>query len=285
LKERVPLKIIIVPVKYALLLVIASSPVFAFVMGEDNRVPVTASDMRIPGVAQTGMILIGEKEFVTGLVMGRNCDVVVSAGHAAIHSTNVARKGWEKGKLRADGRFKFALHPGGPTMNMTLVASGFQVLSQIDNDAHDWSIFRLRDAGAPSCPSLRYEGGAVACTGRISMPGFHFDRRQRRLIDKSCSIRDIIDGVVMVHDCDTKDGSSGAPLLCHEGRSTRILGINISGVTAKDDVEPGVYGQHGRRFHYRNRVNYAVSIHGEFRDALAEELQASRVRAAKDARP
>ena len=82
----------------------------------------------------------------------------------------------------------------------------------------------------------------------------------------------------MVHDCDTKDGSSGAPLYCENRAGIVLYAINISGMTLKEYVEPGVYGKGSRNFDFRNHKNFAVTIHGGFLRALESELAASRER-------
>ena len=110
------------------------------------------------------------------------------------------------------------------------------------------------------------------------MPAFHFDRRNIRLIDRSCKIKDSIGNALIVHDCDTKDGSSGAPLLCENRNGIELLAINISGLTLKEYVEPGIYGKSSKDFDFRNHKNFAVTVHGGFLRALAAELQASKQR-------
>ncbi len=111
------------------------------------------------------------------------------------------------------------------------------------------------------------------------MPAFHFDKRDKKLIDRTCSIKDSINNGILVHDCDTKDGSSGAPVFCKTNHHMTLIGINISGLTQKTYEDPGVYGQDGLKYHSRRHKNFAVSIHGEFYKALQTELEASATRA------
>ena len=54
--------------------------------------------------------------------------------------------------------------------------------------------------------------------------------------------------------------------------------INISGMTPREYVEPGVYGKESIRFDFRNHKNFAVTVHGGFLQALKSELEASRER-------
>ena len=191
----------------------------AYVMGKDNRREINKTESGQPEIMQTGVIRIGDGSFVTGVLTGDNCDVVISAGHAAIYWRSNAAKGWRKGELRGGGQFLFYPEPGinsESAITMVLVKSGLQVATDVEKDGSDWAVFRLLKPAFSSCRNIRYIENGIKCNGRIMMPGFHFDRRDTRLIDRSCKIKDSIGDAVILHDCDTKDGSSGAPLLCEK---------------------------------------------------------------------
>ena len=254
---------------------------FAFVMGEDNRKEVTVSESKQPGIRQTGVIRISDEEFVTGIVTGENCDVVISAGHAAIHWQTVERKGWQKGELRGDGRLVFHADPRDVNngIMMKLVKSGYGEPGNLGEDEYDWSIFRLALPAMKECSNLKIAETQLRCESKIVMPAFHFDKRDKKLIDHTCSIKDSVNHSVLIHDCDTKDGSSGAPVFCRTNHNMTLIGINISGLTQKTYEDPGVYGQDGPEYHSRKHKNFAVSIHGEFYRALQTELEASAIRA------
>lgn len=268
----------------ALFLVDACLPAYAFVMGSDDRQEINQAESQRPEIMQTGIIQIADGSFFTGVLMGDNCDVVISAGHAAIHLQSNEAKGWRRGQLRGGGKYQFNPGPGrnraGPVA-MVLVKSGLQNPADIDKDSSDWAVFRLAQPVSYACKNIRYVANGTSCNGHILMPGFHFDRRNVRLIDRSCKIKDSVGNALVVHDCDTKDGSSGAPLLCEDWTGLKLLAINISGLTLKDYVEPGVYGKASRNFDFRNHKNFAVTVHGEFLQALVEELEASRERKAR----
>lgn len=259
-------------------LLIGCPSVHAFIMGKDNRRELTRAESAIPEIMQTGKITIGDGGFVTGVLTGANCDVVISAGHAAIYWRTNAAKGWYKGKLRGGGRFLFYLNPGGHPYKMVLVKSGLQHTTDLANDRKDWAIFRLRKPVRRGCKNIRFVRNGIKCNGHIMMPAFHYDRRNTRLIDRTCSIKDSIGSDIIVHDCDTKDGSSGAPILCNGPAGIYLLGINISGLSQRDQVEPGVFGQAGEKYNFKYHKNFAVTIHGEFYQALQAELRASRER-------
>ena len=263
-----------------LLFATSLSTAIAYVMGADDRRDAGENDEQLAAVRQTGMISIRGEQFVTGLVTGANCDVVVSAGHGAIHWQTVNRKGWRKGQIRGQGDFRFNLQPdsGLEWQKMTLVSSGFEVEKNIGKDEHDWSIFRLQRPALSECENIAVRANKLDCSGDILMPAFHFDKPKTKLIDASCSIRRAYSDGVIVHDCDTKDGSSGAPLFCrHNGRST-LLAINISGLTLKDYYDAGVFGKAGLQFHNQQHKNFAINIGGAFYTALINELGTSKDR-------
>jgi hypothetical protein len=264
-----------------LILYFGMSYSFAFVMGEDDRKEVTVSETKQPGIRQTGFIRISDEEFVTGVVTGENCDVVITAGHAAIHWRTVERKGWQKGELRGSGRLMFYVDPKDVNngIMMDLVKSGYEEPVNLGEDEYDWSIFRLGSPAMKTCSNLKIAEKQLRCEGKVIMPAFHFDKRDKKLIDHVCSIKDSVNNGVLVHDCDTKDGSSGAPVFCMTNNLMTLIGINTSGLAQKTYEDPGVYGQAGLEYHSRKHKNFAVSIHNEFYRVLKKELEASACRA------
>lgn len=247
-------------------------------MGEDNRITPDARDLTYSAVVQTGRIYIAEEEFVSGILTGANCDVVVSAGHAAIYWQNVPRKGWRKGKIRGGGEFSFALPGQGfAQVKMSLVVSGFQHADGLGNDEYDWSIFRLDKPITQNCNEIVITE-PNKCKSNLIMPAWHFDRQDSLLVDKSCDIKDILQKKLLVHDCDSKEGSSGAPLLCLANDEAAVVAINVSGLTNKEYYDPGVYGEQGARFDPRQHKNFAVLIQGMFANELTKELRLSRAR-------
>ena len=251
---------------------------YGYVMGQDDRHAVNGEEAGWAEVRQTGMVEILDGGYVTGILTGDNCDVVISAGHAAFYWRDNPAKNQRKGALRGDGKFIFRFAPDGPGYEMVLVKSGYQNPVNLSEDRHDWSVFRLSEPALPDCKQIVFVRNSGECSGQVLMPAFHFDRRDALLIDRSCAIKDTMNNAILVHDCDGKDGSSGAPLYCRDPSAIKLLGINISGMTLKELVDPGVYGKESRQFNYKNHKNFAVAIHGEFLQALEVELQASSQR-------
>lgn len=252
----------------------------AYVMGPDDRVEVTDGQVEMNAIQQTGMIRIEDEEFVSGLLTGENCDVVISAGHAAIYWESMERKGWQKGKIRGRGKFRFNVDPsaGGDWQNMRLVASGYEHADNVGKDEHDWSIFRISSPTLMNCEIISIMHDGLGCRSELLMPGFHFDRPDTKLVDRSCRVKQTVDRRVIVHDCDSKEGSSGSPLFCQDDDKLALLAINISGLTNKDYFDAGVYGKSGLAFDRRQHKNFAISIGGEFYRALIEEMKASAER-------
>lgn len=252
----------------------------AYIMGPDDRSVVTEEDSKKPGIRQIGIIDTRDGGFVTGIVTGANCDVVISAGHAAFQWETDELLGKVKGAPRGEGNLLFFPDPnkqdGG--LKIALVKSGYEDIDNVGADMHDWSIFRLEGPVFKDCSVIKYIRNRVECNGQVYFPAYHFDKRSSKLIDKTCSVRDSMGKTIIVHDCDSKDGSSGAPLLCVIGKDMTLIGINISGQALKKANNPTTFGKDGEAFHSRHRKNFALSIHGEFSRALQNELRASERR-------
>lgn len=250
-------------------------------MGEDDRHVVMKIGPGFAAISQTGRIRILHEAFVTGLVTGANCDVVLSAGHTAFYWQSVERKGWVRGALRGGGQFSFSLQPGDEDsfIELVLIESGYSDKANLGHEQHDWSIFRLQTPALERCENIRLTPSHDDCAGGLIMPAFHFDKPETLLVDKTCKVKGTLEHGIIVHDCDTKDGSSGAPLFCRRYKALTLLGINISGLTQKEYEDPGVYGLKGSDFHPKWHKNYAVTVGGDFYQALQKELENSRHRA------
>lgn len=252
----------------------------AYVMGPDNRVPVNEAFHDDAAISQTGMLRIQGEEFVSGLLSGANCDVVISAGHAAIYWQDLARKGWRKGELRGGGHFQFSLSPNQENAwhDLKLVASGYDKEENVSKDEHDWSVFRSNEPIKADCETLRLVRYPNQCKTGLSMPGFHFDRPETKLLDNSCEVKRTSETGIISHDCDSKDGSSGAPLFCRVDDRLALYALNISGLTHKSYYDSGVYGKSGRHYNDKQHKNFALAVSGAFYQAFMKELTASESR-------
>ena len=249
----------------------------AYVMGVDNRREAGPHEADSAAVRQTGMLRIQGEEFVSAVLTGANCDLVLSAGHAAVYWEDIERKAWRKGAVRGQGqfRFKLAVDSAADWQRVQVLATGYAEPGQVGQDEHDWAIFRAEAPLMQDCEVLELLPETGSCRAGLLMVGFHFDRPTTRLLDPSCGVKQRPGKGVVVHDCDSKDGSSGAPLFCRDNGKLRLLGINISGLTRRDYYDAGEYGKAGLAFHERRHKNFAITVHGQFRRALMTELRAS----------
>jgi hypothetical protein len=264
-----------------LLLVLGYSGYTAsYIMGADSRVELSQEEASITSIRQIGIIDTGDGGFVNGVVTGANCDVVISAGHAAFYWEDNLLLDRVKGARRGNSTILFYPEPqlsseGTP---LTLIASAYEDLEKVGDDKHDWSIFRLPAPAYDQCDLLEIKRSTTSCPGSILFPAYHFDRKRSKLIDNTCSIKDSLGKEIIVHDCDTKDGSSGAPLICESEGRYSLIGINISGLSLKDANNPSIFGNPGEAFNIKTHKNFAITFHGEFYMSLTRELIASESR-------
>jgi hypothetical protein len=264
------------------LLILIISPAFtlAYIMGEDSREPLTPEEKQQPILRQLGIIDTRDGGFVTGIVTGLNCDVVISAGHAAFYwETNILLNR-KKGALRGNGKLLFLPKPelSARTLPMKLIKSGYEQTDHVGKDEHDWSIFRLAEPALDTCEMIEFLPSTTTCSGEVLFPAYHFDHKRSKLIDRTCEIKDSLGQSLLIHDCDTKDGSSGAPLICKNDTEYNVLGMNISGLTLKASNNPSIFGNPGQPFNLKTHKNYAITIHGAFYQSLMKELDASAAR-------
>lgn len=267
-----------------LVLLMYSGYAYSYIMGDDSRAELSEKEAAIPAIRQIGIIDTGDGGFVSGVITGANCDVVISAGHAAFYWENDRLLERVKGARRGNGALRFYPEPDRSTKSMplTLVVSAYEDPEKVGDDKHDWAIFRLPEPAYAECDVLNIEHSSTSCSGKIMFPAYHFDRKRSKLIDNTCSIRDTIGSKIIVHDCDSKDGSSGAPIICQKDERQSLLGLNISGLSLKDANNPSIFGNPGEAFNIKTHKNFAITFHGEFYQALLDELSASAKRKNND---
>ena len=92
------------------------------------------------------------------------------------------------------------------------------------------------DLAAPEPNSDR----AIA-TARVVMPGYAHDRSMRRLsVQSDCRIHAALPARGwLLHDCASREGASGAPLLARRGDRTVVVGVNAGEFDAQAAVQPG----------------------------------------------
>jgi hypothetical protein len=76
---------------------------------------------------------------------------------------------------------------------------------------------------------------------RVAMPGYAHDRSMRRLsLQSDCRIHTALRARGwLLHDCASREGASGAPLLAQRGDRYVVVGINAGEFDAQAEVQPG----------------------------------------------
>ncbi|MFY0613126.1 MAG: hypothetical protein JXQ99_16465 [Hyphomicrobiaceae bacterium] len=111
----------------------------------------------------------------------------------------------------------------------------------IDNSSGDWTVARL---AKPICAgkALKLANNdlvkAIAEAGslKVAMIGFHRDRSKRRLSYTSCYITNMMRNLgngIAVHSCDSKQMSSGSPIVLESSFGLDVLAINTGWITFK----------------------------------------------------
>ncbi len=89
-------------------------------------------------------------------------------------------------------------------------------------------------------------------TARVAMPGYAHDRSMRRLsVQSDCHIHAALPARGwLLHDCASREGASGAPLLARRGDRTVVVGVNAGEFDAQAAVQTGFT---------HARANWAIS--------------------------
>ena len=262
------------------------------VIGEDGRVKLTDEERRIPGFRQTGIIKIGDEGFGTGIVTGANCDVVITAAHLTRYNyETAARYNGALGDLRESWRLNFVPDPmkSNKGYQAELVGSGFDNINNIptyqSNRAehqHDWSILRISRSAMVNCVPIKFMRDKANCDGPVRIPAVHtdahFDTYINDINDDPCYIRNARRNDLIRHDCDTKEGASGAPLFCETAGELYLIGINSGFAVPNANYKEPMRGQSGAPYNHTNHVNFAVPLYGEFLKIFEAELKRSEQR-------
>jgi protease YdgD len=117
-------------------------------------------------------------------------------------------------------------------------------VTTLDTISHDWAIVKLEHA-LPVRPvkvrSLLEMNASDLAALRLETAGYAQDRPYLLSLDDGCAVHGLIaDSQVMVTDCDSTNGDSGAPLLLRQGKDFWLVGV-FSASTVAGAKKPGSY--------------------------------------------
>jgi len=279
-------------ISIVILLLNYTLPVSSTIIGEDGRVRLSKEQKSIPEYRQTGLLGIGGEGYGTGLLTGENCDVVLTAAHLVRYNVEDAEKYKNTvGNLRENWRLYFVPDPlkSNAGYHVTLVKSGFDNINNISSRlskraeySHDWSILRLSTPGTTTCKQIRYIKNKTTCDGPIHIPAIHIDAYEdiyiNDLTNDPCYTYPTDRRDIIQHNCDTKEGASGAPLFCMIEDEFYLIGINSGSTVPNKNYKEPDRGKSGAPFNKGNHANYAIPLHEEFIKAFEAELYRSKQR-------
>lgn len=251
----------------------------ALVFNGDNRELLTENEQM--KFYQTGGIDTN-KNSGSAVVLGDNCDVVITSAHLLYDSAT------------GTGRYKhIKFLPNLPSIahyyHGDLVETGFDDIPKnrfpYKGGGRDWAIIRLRKPAYNRCYRIKTKPVKMSCNAKINLVGRHNDDMEHKRISKDCRLEDddsfeYINGAstVIKHNCDTKSGASGSPLLCEEGSNIYVIGIHFGNNYLKHSGEAKGFGVQDQSYRPIKSYNKALLIDGDFGKALQMELGLSKQR-------
>lgn len=114
----------------------------------------------------------------------------------------------------------------------------------MENIAHDWAIIQLNHS--LSIQPIKVE--PLANVTPLQLNGLHLetagyakDRPYLLSLDDGCNIKSATNNnQILITDCDSTNGDSGAPLLLREGKNIRVVGV-FSASTVAGSITPGSF--------------------------------------------
>ncbi len=219
------------------------------VIGPDDRVPADSGDTAL--MSALGILYPEGEVGSTAFLIGA-CDVLATARHTVAHPD---------GTPYAD-RMEFIPAAGGASIQ---VIAGSVATGASHDDADDWAVMRLA-APVPGCvPFVPWPIADAALPGiadRLVLAGYHADLDRQPYVQAGCTIpppclEDTYTAGVIIHDCDSDVGASGAPL--HVAIGTRRF---VVAVHARHSLPGGS--------NVCDRSNLAVRLNATFLAALEE---------------
>ena len=114
----------------------------------------------------------------------------------------------------------------------------------MESIAHDWAIIKLKHS-LPIQP-IKVEPLPDVTPNKLNglhleTAGYAKDRPYLLSLDDGCNITSAANNnQILITDCDSTNGDSGAPLLLREGKNYRVVGV-FSASTLAGSVTPGSF--------------------------------------------
>jgi len=193
------------------------------IVGHDDRVPLDSTAWPWQAVGRVNQA--GGRSHCTGTLVAP--DTVLTAAHCVY--SRLASRWLEPGEIVFVAGFRRDTDAGysrGETIRRSPQADPTAVTA--DSIAHDWALITLETALAVRPVEVRTLPPAATAGGAIHLEtaGYAQDRPYLLSLDDGCRIRErAFGGKVLVTDCDSTRGDSGAPLLWRDGGTVRVIGV------------------------------------------------------------
>ena len=249
----------------------------AYVMGEDDRRPLTDREkwryQSVGVIAAKWSLEDKLRRIGTAVIVssaGGSHDIIVTTAHNFIHHLSGRPHGNEFYFLTNRGEVIRVL---GATLGRSFSSTDAVTLSDATKD---WAIALLetpisREYGALGVGIIDHAGlqRAHRSDRKIFAIGYDPADRSLRISDK-CSAFQLRLHIGIIHDCDTKPGWSGGPLVMIDAGKPWVIGISTLQVTEKR--------KRHRAFDPNRHYNVAAPIDRALRDRIIEMGRTGRLR-------
>jgi protease YdgD len=115
------------------------------------------------------------------------------------------------------------------TVAQVRVGAGYDGTSPGKSLGRDWALLLL--SGDAGVRPLAWENVPPAAGGNLAVAGFSQDRAHLLMVDRDCPLQQISPtdaGQLLLHGCSASRGTSGGPVLMHDGTGWHVAGLNIA---------------------------------------------------------